>query len=149
MEGKEIIKEYTNGELTIVWRPAKCIHSTNCWKGKEGLLSVFNPSKRPWVNPEGASTEDIVQQIEKCPSGALQFYYNEKEDQPTEESDPSSAVQVQVTPNGPLLVKGSVTVTLPDGSQQVQDKMCALCRCGHSTNKPYCDGSHKAEGWEG
>lgn len=69
-----IEKGYTNGEITVVWKPNTCIHSTNCWKG---LLQVFNPQKRPWINMKGASTERIIDQVNKCPSGALSFRYND------------------------------------------------------------------------
>lgn len=72
----EIIKKYTNGEITIVWKPGICEHSTLCWKGVEGLPHVFNPAEKPWIKPLSASTERIIEQINKCPSGALSFYYN-------------------------------------------------------------------------
>ena len=65
---KKIVKEYTNGEVTVVWQPHLCIHAANCWKG---LPSVFNPKSKPWVNVEGASSESIVAQVNQCPSGAL------------------------------------------------------------------------------
>lgn len=134
-------KEYSNGEITIVWKPGACIHSTNCWKGKDGLLSVFNPSKRPWVNMEGAATDAIIAQVEKCPSGALSYYRNDEAEVKEENSIPN--VHIQVAPGGPLLVKGSVSITLEDGTIETKDQMCALCRCGKSANKPYCDGSHR------
>ena len=73
---KDITKKYTNGEITIVWKPATCIHSTMCWKEPVGLREVFNPMEKPWIKPEAASTDRIVEQIKKCPSGALSFYYN-------------------------------------------------------------------------
>ena len=57
---KDITKKYTNGEVTIVWKPATCIHSTICWKRATGLPEVFNPMERPWIKPEGANTERIV-----------------------------------------------------------------------------------------
>ena len=70
-------KEYTNGEVTVVWQSDLCIHSENCFKG---LSKVFNPNQRPWVNIEGASSQQIMDQVEKCPSGALSYYKNgEKE----------------------------------------------------------------------
>jgi uncharacterized Fe-S cluster protein YjdI len=78
---KDITKKYTNGEITIVWKPTVCIHSTLCWKGAGGLIDVFNPMEKPWIKPGGADTDTIVSQIKKCPSGALSFYYNEKESQ--------------------------------------------------------------------
>lgn len=74
---KDITKKYSNGEVTIVWKPSMCIHSTFCWRGDKALPQVFNPSEKPWVKPEGASTERIVEQINKCPSGALSFYMND------------------------------------------------------------------------
>lgn len=65
--------EYTNGEVTIIWKKDLCIHSKNCWKG---LGSVFQPGQRPWIKPDGAATERIVHQIDKCPSGALSYRMN-------------------------------------------------------------------------
>src|SRR5262249_48946757 len=61
-------KRYSNGELTVVWRPALCIHSRKCWTG---LPAVFDPEKRPWVTITGATTEAIAAQVRQCPSGAL------------------------------------------------------------------------------
>lgn len=75
----EIPKEYSNGEVTITWKPGTCIHSTVCWKGENGLRTVFDPFRKPWIDPLAESTERIVEQIKKCPSGALGYYYNEKE----------------------------------------------------------------------
>lgn len=75
---KDITKKYTNGEVTIVWKPGTCVHSTICWKKMTGLPEVFNPMERPWIKPEGASTERIVEQVKKCPSGALSYYLNEE-----------------------------------------------------------------------
>ncbi|MDB5226328.1 MAG: hypothetical protein JWN78_521 [Bacteroidota bacterium] len=65
---EDISKEYTNGEVTVVWQPHKCIHSTKCWKG---LGEVFNPRIKPWINIQGAESENIVNQVHQCPSGAL------------------------------------------------------------------------------
>ncbi len=74
----ETIKEYKKGELTIVWKPGACIHSMICWKAATGLPSVFNPFEKPWIKPEGASVEELVEQIKKCPSGALSYYIGEE-----------------------------------------------------------------------
>lgn len=61
-------KEYTNGEITVVWQPDKCIHSGICARG---LPKVFKPREVPWVDPLAESTETISAQVAKCPSGAL------------------------------------------------------------------------------
>lgn len=71
---KDITKKYTNGEVTIVWKPTMCIHSAICFKGLGG---VFDPQKRPWITPEGANTENIIAQVKKCPSGALSYHLNQ------------------------------------------------------------------------
>ena len=64
---------YTNGEVTIVWKPDVCIHSRLCWKG---LHEVFDPMRRPWIKPEASTTEKIIAQVRQCPSGALSFFMN-------------------------------------------------------------------------
>jgi uncharacterized Fe-S cluster protein YjdI len=76
MDTNNITKKYTNGEITVVWKPGLCQHSTICWKEATGLPTVFNPKLHPWVNMDGANSERIVEQVKKCPSGALSFYYN-------------------------------------------------------------------------
>ena len=65
---KNIIKEYSNGEVTIVWQAAKCTHSGNCVKN---LPQVFKPREKPWIHPNNASSQEIIDTVNKCPSGAL------------------------------------------------------------------------------
>lgn len=69
----ETNKEYTNGEVTIVWKPQLCQHSGICARGLPG---VFKPKEKPWIHPHGATSEEIIAQVAKCPSGALSGYYN-------------------------------------------------------------------------
>ena len=73
----EIIKKYTNGGVTIVWKPAMCTHSKICWHRVNGLPQVFNPMIKPWIDPTAATTEEMVSQVRKCPSGALSYFMNE------------------------------------------------------------------------
>jgi uncharacterized Fe-S cluster protein YjdI len=144
---KDITKKYSNDEITIVWKPSVCIHSAICWRGTAGLPEVFDPSKRPWINPEGASTEKIIEKINQCPSGALSYYHNHApEEKPTE-----SAIEtiIESAPNGPLMVYGNISIKKADGSVEHKHKVTAFCRCGASSNKPYCDGSHRKIGFEG
>jgi uncharacterized Fe-S cluster protein YjdI len=70
-----ISKNYSNGEVTITWEPQKCIHSGLCAKG---LPKVFNPQRKPWIDTDQASSQEMVDQVKKCPSGALGYFYNEK-----------------------------------------------------------------------
>ncbi len=65
---KKITKLYSNGEITVVWQPHLCIHSAAC---AVGLPKVFDPGRRPWVDPHAAPTIEIRNQVIMCPSGAL------------------------------------------------------------------------------
>jgi len=138
MSEKKIIKHYSNGEVTVVWQPGMCIHSEVCF---HGLPKVFNPKQRPWINVEASDTNGIVEQVKKCPSGALSFFNNNEKEGKKEES--ASSVLIQVNPNGPLILKGNCVVKDAEGNETVKENMTAFCRCGASANKPYCDGSHK------
>lgn len=66
-------KEYSNGELTIVWQPEKCVHAGVCVKT---LPEVYNPKEKPWIKQGNAKSEELVRQIDSCPSGALSYYFN-------------------------------------------------------------------------
>lgn len=139
MMERDITKKYTNGEVTIVWKPSICIHSKICWTAANGLPEVFNPREKPWIKPETSTTEKIVEQVKKCPSGALSFYYNDKMEGDT---TVYAETKIEAKPNGPLLVYGNVTIKDAAGNESRKNNVTALCRCGHSGNKPFCDGSH-------
>lgn len=137
---KDITKHYTNGEVTIVWKPGVCIHSEVCF---HGLPAVFNPNQKPWINAEAATTEQIVSQVKQCPSGALSFFMNaDVAKQGGVEPQITAESIVEPMPNGPLLVYGNIVVKDAAGNETHKNKVTAFCRCGGSSNKPYCDGTH-------
>ena len=141
---KDITKKYSNNDITVVWKPGICIHAGFC---ASQLGEVFDPKKRPWINVQGAETERIVEQVKKCPSGALSFYYNDEEKKAGETIEAESIVEVSA--NGPLLIYGNVKVKDAQGNDTKHNRVTALCRCGASENKPYCDGTHKKIGFQG
>jgi uncharacterized Fe-S cluster protein YjdI len=141
---KDITKKYDAGDITVVWQPSKCIHAAECIKA---LPNVYKPQEKPWISPENATSDELRDQINKCPSGALSFI--EKTDMDNNKEAPQMLASIQVAPNGPLLCKGTVEVKNADGTIEIKENMTAFCRCGSSSNKPYCDGSHAKVGFKG
>lgn len=144
---------YTGKEVTILWKPHLCTHSKKCW---QHLPLVFKPGERPWIHPDGAERERIIDQVRQCPSGALSIATEANaamatpagnSDGYTNSSPPPASVEV--TANGPLLVTGTIEVKHADGRVELKEERCALCRCGASGNKPWCDGSHRKSGFQG
>lgn len=76
MDAKNLTKEYTNGEVTIVWKNALCKHAAECVKNSP---DVFKPKETPWINAQNATTAKIIETVQKCPSGALTYYLNKNE----------------------------------------------------------------------
>ncbi len=136
------LKEYSNGEVTVIWEADKCIHSAICVKG---LSEVFQPNERPWIKIDAANTDALVNQVKACPSGALSFYMNADTDNTAQHLE----TKVEVLENGPLLVYGTLNVKHKDGSVETKNRTTAFCRCGGSQNKPYCDGAHVTEAFKG
>ena len=134
--------KYTNGEVTIVWKPDTCIHSRISWTE---LRAVFDPAQRPWINMDGDSTEKIIAQVRKCPSGALSYFMNNEKDPAadTVTGEAATMTKIEVSPNGPILVHTDCTITHSNGGQEIRKGITALCRCGGSANKPFCDGTHR------
>ncbi len=144
MAEKEIVKEYSHGDITVIWKPKKCIHSGICVKT---LPKVYDPDDRPWIKPENASVKELKAQIERCPSGALGYKLKNGHTQAA--ADAAKGTQIEVMSKGPLLVHGLLEVTLADGRTEVKKRSTAFCRCGASDNKPYCDGSHNDSDFDG
>ena len=137
-------KTYTNGEVTVYWKPDLCIHSTKCF---HSLPEVFNPKIRPWIQLDKSSTDKIIETVKNCPSGALSFKNNSEilnEEKQMAEPLTNSSVRIEVTNSGPLMVTGNCVIINKDGTETIKEGKFALCRCGQSTRKPFCDGTHKS-----
>ena len=147
MKNSRIIKKYTNGEITVVWQPDECIHSGECYTM---LPNVFKPRERPWVKIDNASTEEIIETVNACPTVALTYYYNNSERNQIMDKKPKEARnKIEIFENGPIMVPAHINVVDSKGNifKPGEDKF--ICRCGHSANKPFCDGSHMAKGFKG
>ena len=127
-------KTYTGENIEIGFELKRCIHARNCFLK---LPQVFDPSQRPWVNPDAAPAEEIAAMIRTCPSGALTF---KRLDAGVEET-PTPINRATVMENGPLAIQGDVTV---GGARETR---ATLCRCGMTKNPPYCDYSHVEAGF--
>lgn len=134
-EQREIVKEYSNGEMAIIWKPKTCIHAAECVKR---LPNVYKPKEKPWIQIENATTEQLKEQILACPSGALSFRMLNEE----QKEKVSVETKVEALENGPLLVHGYLEVKNSNGHTEAKKRVTAFCRCGASNNKPYCDGEH-------
>lgn len=135
----KLLQVYEHEALTVTFDARRCIHAAECVRH---LPAVFDPAARPWVRPERASNEEIISAVHRCPSGALRVAY----DGQTIDIG-VDALQVRAARNGPLYVRGDVRIVTEDGTEIVSDSRVALCRCGASRRKPFCDGSHREAGF--
>ena len=113
---------------------ALCAHAGAC---TEGLPGVFREDGRPWIDPDAATAEQVVETIRRCPSGALSYSIDG-----VEHRDREAAPAVTVMNNGPYAVSGSIELTAVVFGVGSSQEHYTLCRCGASKNKPFCDGSH-------
>lgn len=130
------LRRYTSDDIDVTYDVVRCIHVAECVRG---LPTVFDRNKRPWVQPAQADADTVAEVVLRCPTGALHF---EPKDGGDEEPIPLQN-SVVPAPNGPLYIRGNFTVRLPNGNV-LTDTRVALCRCGASEQKPFCDNSHLA-----
>jgi len=124
-EGKDIIVEYSL---------KRCIHAAECVKG---LPTVFDPNKKPWVDPDAAGADELAAVIERCPTGALHY---KRLDGGAAEATPTKNV-IRIGEDDCLYLHGDFEIVMQDDT--INDTRVALCRCGLSKNKPFCDNSHQ------
>jgi CDGSH-type Zn-finger protein/uncharacterized Fe-S cluster protein YjdI len=133
-------KRYSSPDIDVTFNGRRCIHTANCLRGSP---AVFNSQRRPWITPDQASADEISAVIHTCPSGAL--HYQRMDGGPQEQPDAHNSISVQA--DGPHFVRGRIHITNPDGRIDIRDIRLALCRCGSSKNKPYCDNTHLSSGF--
>ena len=131
-----VSRTYTDDRVTVFWDATLCIHVAECIRH---LPDVFDPMARPWVRTQFASADEIAEAITACPTGALRY---ERHDGGPQEATPETTT-ITPRPNGPLFVRGPITIATPGGETILETPRAALCRCGASANKPFCDLSHR------
>ena len=129
------IRRYETAGVVVTYDVKRCIHVEECVHGN---AEVFNRERRPWIDPSQATPDEIADVVVNCPTGALYF---ERRDGGEEEQPPQENV-MRLAEDGPLYVHGRVKLTLPGEGDPVNETRLALCRCGASKNKPFCDNSH-------
>ncbi|MDH3226120.1 MAG: CDGSH iron-sulfur domain-containing protein [Thermoleophilia bacterium] len=133
-------KEYAAPEVVVGFDARRCIHAARC---VNELPAVFDTNKRPWIQPDAEDADTVIAQVGRCPTGAL---VARRPDGIVMETTPPE-VSIQEVANGPLYVRGDVAITDPEGRILAEERRVALCRCGASENKPFCDGTHAKVGF--
>ena len=128
-------RKYEHGDLTVEYSVARCIHAAECVRG---LPAVFDPKRRPWIDPSRADAGAVTEVVQRCPTGALRARVRG-----TDNEVPDAHATLRVIADGPVHGRGPIRLTLP-GGETVDERRLALCRCGQSKNKPYCDNAHIA-----
>jgi len=159
-------RRYKNDDITVFWKPSACIHASYCYRE---LIEVFEPSRRPWVDMSGSTTEKIIEVVNLCPTDALAWKWNDEEknksigtdelnhinfrrpelmNQPEPEAVemPASA---KIMIDGPIVIKGDFTLNYDGIHKEVKDGIISICRCGISDHMPFCDGQHRKVGFNG
>lgn len=125
---------YAGKRITIHDNRGICAHAGLC---TERLGSVFRMQQEPWIDPDGASAEEIVATVKACPSGALSYSVED-----VEYRDQARAPMVTVSDDGPYAITGGIELIGVVFGEGASKEHYTLCRCGASKNKPFCDGSH-------
>ncbi|MGI0037303.1 MAG: CDGSH iron-sulfur domain-containing protein, partial [Nitrososphaera sp.] len=133
---RNLRKNYVGKGITVHDNRRMCSHSAECIRN---LKSVFDVSQRPWINADGADVDEIARVVKMCPSGALSYSLDGIEYRDELDREP----KVLVSNNGPYLVTGGIDLEGDiSWAEEASKEHYALCRCGASENKPFCDGNH-------
>jgi len=127
--------QYEGEQADVQWNERLCIHNGECSRAHGDL---FVGGRKPWCQPDVTSADEVVEIIERCPTGALTC---ERKDGGTVESVDAENT-VTVANDGPLYVRGDLEIEGVGDDYPGTRFRAALCRCGRSKNKPFCDNSH-------
>ncbi len=134
-------KDYVAEGITVHDNRYVCSHDGACVRL---LPEVFDFDARPWIRAGAATPDKIAEVIRQCPSGALSYTVNGVRYDRFFEAE-----RVVIKRNGPIHCQGGVTLKDDQKSDTIMptDDHCALCRCGESRHKPFCDGTHRLTGF--
>jgi CDGSH-type Zn-finger protein len=141
---------YEGQQVTVFDNRGICQHSGFC---TDRLAGVFHQDSEPFVTPSGGRMDEIIRAVRDCPSGALSYGLDDVEARDQVDWGHRRPPQVQVSKDGPYRVTGSVRLVGAGGmeldwAEGASREHFALCRCGHSQNKPFCSGMHWYVGFQ-
>ena len=125
---------YEGRQIAIHDNRSICAHAGHC---TDGLPGVFRMKETRWIDPDGASREQVIATVRRCPSGALSYSVDA-----VEHRDWEREPAIFVVPDGPYMVTGGPELRDTSYAQGASTEHFTLCRCGRSRNKPFCDGTH-------
>jgi len=129
------LHRYAGAGVTVTYDARRCIHAAEC---VHGLPQVFDPKVKPWIQPGTTDADRLAAVIHRCPSGALKLERDDGATEPVPQTNTAT-----LTRDGPTYLHGDFAFVDADGGVTSADTRIALCRCGASQNKPFCDGSHR------
>ncbi len=140
MANPKSVHTFSGAEVDVTWDSRLCIHVGECGRAEGDL---FVGGRKPWCQPDLVSADEVAQVVERCPTGALA--HTRKDGGPAETAPARNTVTV--ANNGPLYVTGDLRVAGAADDMPGTRTRVALCRCGQSANKPFCDGRHEKVGF--
>jgi len=136
---RDTVKDFAAPEITVFFNRAICSGAGECVRG---LPKVFVSGVKDWVRPDQASASEVMEVVQRCPSGALTYSVN-GEHVKRDVKD----VSVRIVKDGPYEITGPVELDTETWSANASRTCFALCRCGKAKNAPFCDYSHGEQGW--
>ena len=133
--------KYPGEDTQVSWQGNLCIHIGECGRAKGDL---FVGGRKPWCEPDTAETEEVTEVVLRCPTGALSVELSDGTNPETTEAENT----LHVAYNGPLFLRGDLEIAGAPADVPGLRFRAALCRCGQSKNKPFCDNSHEAAGFQ-
>jgi len=134
--GEKKVFKFEGERLDVEWDGRLCIHIAECGQAKGDL---FVGGRQPWCKPDLAADEEVTEVVERCPTGAIT--YQAKSGDIKEQHDSENSVMVSY--NGPYFIRGKLDIEGSADDMLGVAYRAALCRCGESKNKPFCDNNHE------
>jgi len=135
---------YVGQQVTILDNRGTCQHSGYC---TDRLATAFHLGEEPFVTPSGGRMDEIIRAVRDCPSGALSYAIDGREAREQVDYDRQREQAIEVSKDGPYRITGGIAFSNDEGNDEHRNhgasrEHYALCRCGHSQNKPFCSGMH-------
>lgn len=134
------LETYEGKGIAILDNRGTCSHAGEC---SRGLAAVWRSSVEPWIDPDGAPPQAVIDVVKRCPSGALAYLLDGKVHDAYHDTP-----EIQISRDGPYQVRGGIVLEGAPKCEGASDEHFVLCRCGQSRNKPFCDGSHWYAGFK-